>query len=101
MNKCSYKVVENPIIPNTDMKILLIDGVETSYYITPKEGYMLHAKELDSPVFDEESMMETGEIRLGYTTGTKTCHIDYDFEKNPREFYAVPSQEEKKDEKLI
>jgi hypothetical protein len=34
-------------------------------------------------------MTETDEIILGFTTGTKTCHINYDFEENPREFYAV------------
>ena len=91
MNQCDYKEVKEPLIPNTSMKILLIDGVETSYYIEPLDGYKLHAKELDEMEFDEEMMMETGEIVLGFTTGIKTCHINYDFEENPREFYAVES----------
>lgn len=89
MNECDYKKVGDSLIPNTDMQILLIDGVETAYYITPKEGYKLHAKELDEIGFDEETMTETEEIIPGYTLGIKTCHIDYDFEENPREFYTV------------
>ncbi|MBR5506884.1 MAG: hypothetical protein IKV88_02425 [Clostridia bacterium] len=93
MNKCDYKKVDESLISNTDMKILLIDGVETSYYITPKEGFKLHAKELDSSAFDEKTMTQTDEIILGFTKGTKTCHISYDFEENPREFYTVEDGE--------
>ena len=60
------------LIPNTDMEIIFIDGIETSYSIVPKKGYKLHAKELDE-------VSETDEIVLGFTTGIKTCGIDYDF----------------------
>ena len=81
-----YKEIET-IIPNTKMSILLIDDKEISYNITPSEGYKLHAKELDS----EDDM--TGEIVLGFIEGLKTCGIDYDFLLNPREFYAVESEE--------
>ena len=91
MNTCEYKKIENTLIPNTLMEILLIDGIETAYYIRPIEGYKLHAKELDEMEFDEEMMMETGEIILGFTNGIKTCSVDYDFSVNPREFYAVES----------
>lgn len=77
-----YKVIETKI-PNTKMSILLKDNQEISYNITPFGGYKLHAKELDS----EDDM--TGEIVLGYTEGKKSCPLDYDFEENPREFYAV------------
>lgn len=77
-----YKEIETKI-PNTQMAILLKDDKEISYNITPSEGYKLHAKELDS----EDDM--TGEIALGYTKGKKSCPLDYDFEENPREFYAV------------
>ena len=83
MKKFDFKIIENPLIPNTDMKISLFDGVEKSYYISPKEGYKLHAKELDSKDYI------TGETVLGFTAGTKTCGFDYDFETNPRDFYAV------------
>ena len=101
MDKCTYKNLDNPLIPNTEMKILLIDGTETTYYITAKDGYKLHAKELDEIGFDEELMKETDEIIPGFTTGIKTCAIDYDFDKNPREFYTEEIQEVKSDEELI
>ena len=83
MKKFDFKIIENSLIPNTDMKISLFDGVEKSYYITPKEGFKLHANELD---FKDDT---TGEIVLGFTEGLKTCGIDYDFSINPREFYTV------------
>ena len=93
MKTGTHTQISNSLIPNADMEIISIDGVETSYTITPKEGYKLHAKELDTRGFDKETMSETDEIVLGYTTGTKTCHIGYKFETNPREFYAVESEE--------
>ena len=83
----SYKDIDT-LIPNAKMSILLKDGKEISYNITPSEGYQLHAKELDS----EDAM--TGEIVLGYTEGKKSCPLDYDFEENPREFYAVEIEKE-------
>lgn len=88
MNICKYRPIE-PIIPYTKMEILNIDGQDTFYYITPLPGYKLHAKELDEVKFDEETFMETDEIVLGYTTGVKTCHINYDFVLNEREFYTI------------
>lgn len=94
MKKGTHIKMDNTFIPNTNMEIILINDVETAYTITPKEGYKLHAKELDEKDFDEETMMVTDEIVPGFTTGTKTCHINYDFEENPRKFYAVESGEE-------
>lgn len=93
MKKGAHIKLDNPFIPNTNMEIILIDDIETAYTITPKEGYKLHAKELDSYGFDEETMMVTDEIVLGFTTGAKTCRIGYDFLLNPREFYAVLATE--------
>ena len=93
MKTGTHKKLSESLIPNTDMEIISIDGVETSYSITAKDGYKLHAKELDTKGFDEETLSETDEIVLGFTMGTKTCHINYDFEENPREFYAVEDGE--------
>ena len=91
--RCEYKKAEMNLIPNTDITILLIDGVENSYHITPQDGYKLHAKELDTKGFDEEAQSETDEVVPGFTTGTKSCHIGYDFLLNPREFYTVLATE--------
>lgn len=92
MNTCEYKEIKS-IIPYTTMKILIIDGVEVAYYITPYPGYKLHAKELDEVKFDEETLMETDEIIPGYTSGVKTCHINYDFIINERQFYAIAEED--------
>lgn len=59
-----------------------------AYKIRPKKGYKLHEKSRDEAVIDENGN-ETGEIKLGYTSGIVTTGAEYDFEKNPREIYAV------------
>ena len=83
-----------PVIPslieNTTMQRNFRDGVATTYYITPNEGYVLHDKGMDDAVIDEETFEETGEVLLGFRRSTASCAANYDFVANPREFYAVP-----------
>lgn len=80
----------NPtLIENTSMKKVFRDGVHVQYDITPNEGYVLHDKNYDMPVFDEATGMETGEIVLGYRVSTASVAARYDFEANLRELYAV------------
>ena len=78
------------LIENTTMQKNFRDGVATTYYITPNEGYVLHDKRMDDEVIDEITLMPTGEVILGYRTSTASCHASYDFTVNPWEFYAVP-----------
>lgn len=88
----TYEEVNPPIIENTIMQKRLRDGVAVQYMLTPSEGYVLHDKNYDDTMMDET----TGEIittALGYRTSTATCAISYDFEENPREFYAVPEND--------
>ena len=83
-----YKNIE-PIIENTVMQERYDkNGKMINYVISPKEGYKLHANSRDEVVLDENGN-ETGEIKKGYTKGIVTAFHDYDFEKNPREIYAV------------
>ena len=77
------------LIENTSMQLNYINGVPTSYYITPNEGYMLHDKLYDQAEYDEETMSETGNIIKGYRRSTASCSADYDFTANPREFYII------------
>lgn len=93
MAEYTYEAVNPSLVENTIMRILLIDGVRRTYNITANEGHVLHDNTLDAPVFDEETGAETGEVILGYTEGTTSCHISYDWNTNKREFYAVPSSE--------
>lgn len=79
-----------PVYENTIMTACYNDTNVLRYYdIAPVEGYVLHDKTLDTPVIDEGTMEETGEVILGYTPGSTSVPARYDFEANPREFYAV------------
>ena len=83
------------LIENTTMKKKLFDGVHTNYTIKANDGYLLHDNTLDTPVYDEETWEETGEIILGFrpSSYTATCSANYDFVANPRGFYAIPESE--------
>lgn len=81
-----------PIIANTVMKKAYQDGIHRTYRITAASGYVLHDKNYDMPVLDE-NMQETGEIKPGYRKSQASCEANYDFKTNPREFYAVPESE--------
>lgn len=85
-------------IPNTAVTI-------TGYRVAPNEGYVLHDKNLDTEVMDEETMMPTGEVRLGYRSYPLFCGVqpNYDFDNTKimdgytaygnREFFARPASE--------
>lgn len=82
-----YEDVNPSLIENTTMKMVLQDGVNRGYRITPNDGYVLHDKANDWTDLNPDTMEET--LMLGYARGTVTCHANYDFTANPREFYAV------------
>ena len=64
------------------------DGVLVNYIIEAKAGYKIHDISYDEKVIDE-NFNETGEIKIGYSTGIITVLANYDFKENPREIYAV------------
>lgn len=82
-----YKSIE-PLIDNTICEVRDF-GRTVSYCIRPAEGYKLHEKGLDMPIFDEEGN-ETGKIQCGYTTAFTTVGASYDWQKNERKIYAIP-----------
>lgn len=84
-----YKQIEAKL-ENTIFEAREIDGKIISYIIIPCEGYKLHEITLDESIFDEETMRETGEKKLGFTKAYVTTSASYDFETNPREIYAKP-----------
>ena len=66
----------NVSIPNTD---IVANNAGTHYYITPNSGYVLHDKNYDYPIYDEETLEETGTV-LGYRRTTASVGIaNYDF----------------------
>lgn len=84
----AYELVEPTLIENTTTrKYINSSGVFRAYYITPNEGYVLHDNALDW--YETNPETHERELKLGYTGGTASCASTYDFEVNPREFYAV------------
>jgi hypothetical protein len=90
MSVYNYEDVALSLIENTKMQKRYIDGVPKQYLIEPIDGYVLHDNDLD--LYEgglTEDGQPIGELILGYYDGTRTCSIRYDFNENPREFYAV------------
>lgn len=84
-----YIDITHLTIANTTIKARLNeDDSIRSYWITPNDGYVLHDKNYDTQVIDEQGN-ETGEVELGFREDTATVGAKYDFEKNENEFYAV------------
>lgn len=100
-------------VPNTTLRERLRDGELYCYRIEATEGYLLHDKDLDVPVPDENGM-PTEVMTPWFTGGTTTVLKDYDFTTTTqgeykytdengneitmpvtmigaREFYTVPS----------
>ena len=84
----TYEDVIPSLIENTTMQKNIYNGVHNVYIIRPISGYVLHDHARDWTDIDPDTMEEIPV--LGYTRGMATCAANYDFEANPREFYAVP-----------
>jgi hypothetical protein len=82
----TYEDVIPTKIENTTMQKRLLNGVHRTYLITPNEGYILHDN-------IDEYEDEFGERTLHFARGTCSCAANYDFDANPREFYAIPESE--------
>lgn len=85
-----YSPMTETLLENTTMQLGVdsVTGQQKKYRITPNNGYVLHDKSYDIPVFDEITGEETGEVILGYRTSTASCTIAQ-FNSNFYEFYAV------------
>ena len=84
-----YKTLD-ALIENTIFEARMDESDNViSYRISPAEGYKLHEITLDEKVIDKETCEETGEIKKGFTTSYITAGVNYNFEKNPRQIYAV------------
>jgi hypothetical protein len=79
----TFEDVIPTLIENTNMIKGFRDGVHMNYRISPIDGYVLHDNSGNWTDMD-------GIEHEAYYTGTVSCAASYDFETNPREFYAVP-----------
>ena len=87
-----YIPMEETFIPNTTMdRFINTSGRHTMYRLTPNEGYALHDRRLDTfEEIDEETGEGIGEpITLRYSAGDITVSVNYDFDTNPWDIYAV------------
>ena len=85
----SYVEVNPTPIENTSVKKVIVIDVEKAYYVSANEEYVLHDNTLDRYEYDEFTGKPIGQPVLGYSAGTKSCGINYDWDANPRKFYAV------------
>jgi hypothetical protein len=85
----SYEEIIPTPIENARVRKILDNGVHKGYYINANEGYVLHDNTLDEIIYDDFTGEPTGEVIRGFSEGTKSCGANYDWEANPREFYAV------------
>jgi len=81
-----------PAIANTTQLEKLRDGVLYGYSITPVSGYILHDKGRDFEDIDFDTGADIP--KLGFTRGSTTVILPYDFNENPREFYTLPDNGE-------
>lgn len=84
-----YEDIIPSLITNTTMKKGFVNGVHKNVQIIPNEGYILHDKNLDMYTEFDAAGSGIGEITLGFNDGITSVRYDYDFDANPREFYAV------------
>jgi hypothetical protein len=85
------RVPMTPYFENTTQEAYYNNDNELrSYFIEAVEGYVLHDNRFDERVVDPETGEETGEIILGYASGSISVGYNYDFAANPRQIYAVP-----------
>ena len=88
-----YEKLETTLIENTITKSCY-DGDElVAYRIIPDDGYVIHTKFYDTPVINEETLEETGEMTKGYTDSHIAVRSNYDFEENPFDIYTVRKEE--------
>ena len=64
----------------------------SSYRITPNEGFVLHTKNYDFEVFDEETLESTGEILLGFTSTYISLGANYNFSDVVPGFYTYTDE---------
>lgn len=88
-------IIDGNVIPNLLDNITVTERLNNGelygYKIKANDGYVLHDKGRDWKDINLDTMEET--LKLGFTRGDAFEFYPYDFEVNPREFYAVPESE--------
>lgn len=79
-------------VPNTTTKVFIdSSGNATQYKIEPDDGYVLHVKSEDEPIFDEETMEIIGyNERFSYFG--KSVGVNYDFSVKVADTYTYTDE---------
>ena len=77
-----------PQIANCTITPRELNGVLKYYFIKANDGYVLHDRVLDIVETDLFTNEEISRIPC-FTEATCSCSANYDWDANPREFYAV------------
>ena len=86
------RIQVEPIIENTTMeKYVDGNGIERVYIIAPIEGYVIHNNARDWTEIDPETNEEI--LFEGFTTGSVSVPITYDFVANPFNLYTKLASE--------
>lgn len=89
-----YEKLETTLVENTITEGCYNENELIAYRITPLDGYVIHTKFYDTPVIDEITGEETGEIIKGYSYSDIGINSNYDFEENPFDIYEVKKGDE-------
>lgn len=106
----TYETVTPSPVPNTIVQKMINNGVHLAYTITPIDGYVMHDKNYDTEVLDENDE-PTGEVLLGYHPSRGSVAVNYDFAETTvidgytaygsREFFARPESEVPPDHEVM
>lgn len=77
-----------PHIENCTITEFYVSGVLRAYKIKANDGYVLHDGVLDIVETDPWTNEEVSRIPC-FTEATCSCPASYDWDANPREFYAI------------
>lgn len=71
----TYRDIIPSLIPNTTMKMMVRDGVDYMYKITPADGYVLHDMAADDIELDDNGNPTGGINGYMYSSCTCSCSV--------------------------
>ena len=84
--------IEEIFVPNTTTEVFVnSQGKRTQYYIKPNDGYVLHVKDEDENIYDENYENVIGRNER-YSAGGCSVHIGYDFTVKTPDVYTYTDE---------
>lgn len=84
--------IDEIFVPNTTTEVFVnSSGNRTQYAITPNDGYVLHFKTNDYPIYDDNYENIIG-YNEQYSAGGGSVHINYDFSVKVPDTYTYTDE---------